>query len=427
MHDIALSELLSSRGFEGESAQLALDRLCRHGLTRPGKSRIAEAKIAAVDEILGAAFFRHCRKPACRPSVPDSREPVLVSAGHCESCGGSDNRRAVEEMLAAMQCAGWTKLLVAGGSPGTRGDLERLCRGRLELRFITGETTPNRKIAGPLLDWSRCDRDLDLERDTAQGDGRAARPEGSQGSAARRLNRSGIGPGTSCEAVGGSASGGRRAAGRRSPPGEARHHRFVGDHLHVVRREPGEGQTGRDFGPAAPGAVVDPGPEFDHGIARLEHRHAAMMVGAGVGPPGAGIAPRRAALGDPPAIDTQAERPAPGVTVAVGRVFPGLPFCLEIGTGRAARFAVRDRRPALAAAAAGPPGRPTAPVRHRAGFPCTARTPCRLRPAGLCRSGCTGRPRAGPCGAGMTGPWHCGGRSRHWRRHRSLPAALAMA
>ena len=154
MHDVALSELLSSRGFEGESAQLALDRLCRHGLTRPGKSRIAEAKIAAVDEILGAAFFRHCRKPACRPAAPESREPVLVSAGHCESCGGSDNRRAVEEMLAAMQCAGWTKLLVAGGSPGTRGDLERLCRGRLELRFVTEETTPNRKIVGPLLDWS---------------------------------------------------------------------------------------------------------------------------------------------------------------------------------------------------------------------------------------------------------------------------------
>ena len=150
MHDVALSELLSSRGFEGESAQLALDRLCRHGLTRSGKSRIAEAKIAAVDEILGAAFLRYCRRPACRPAAPDSREPVLVSAEYCESCGGSDNRRAVEEMLAAC----WTKLVVAGGSPGTRGDLERLCRGRLELRFVTGETTPNRKIAGPLLTWS---------------------------------------------------------------------------------------------------------------------------------------------------------------------------------------------------------------------------------------------------------------------------------
>ena len=101
-----------------------------------------------------AAFLRHCRKPACRPAAADCREPVLVSAEHCESCGGSDNRRAVEEMLAAMQAAGWTKLLVAGGSPGTRGDLERLCRGRLELRFVTGENTPNRKIAGPLLDWS---------------------------------------------------------------------------------------------------------------------------------------------------------------------------------------------------------------------------------------------------------------------------------
>ena len=45
MHDIALSELLSSRGFEGASAELALDRLQRSGLTRHGKIRIVEAKL----------------------------------------------------------------------------------------------------------------------------------------------------------------------------------------------------------------------------------------------------------------------------------------------------------------------------------------------------------------------------------------------
>ena len=58
-------------------------------------------------------------------------------------------------MLAAMARAGWTKLLVAGGSPGTRGELERLCAGRLALRFVTEDTTPNRRTVGPLLDW--CD------------------------------------------------------------------------------------------------------------------------------------------------------------------------------------------------------------------------------------------------------------------------------
>ena len=154
MHDVALPELLSSRGFEGAGADLALAELCRLGLTRRGKTRIASAKIGAVDEALGAAFLRRCSKPACRRDASDARVEVFVSAGYCEICGGSDNRRAVEDMLAAMRRAGYARLLVAGGSPGTRGDLERLCAGRVGLRFVTEETTPNRKTVGSLLGWS---------------------------------------------------------------------------------------------------------------------------------------------------------------------------------------------------------------------------------------------------------------------------------
>lgn len=56
--------------------------------------------------------------------------------------------------MAAMSAAGMTKLLVAGGSPGTRGDLERLCGGRIGLRFVTEETPPGRKTIRGLLDWS---------------------------------------------------------------------------------------------------------------------------------------------------------------------------------------------------------------------------------------------------------------------------------
>ena len=154
MRDMALSDILSSRGFVGESAELALGLLCRLGLTRPGKSRIATAKIEAIDEAFGATFLRHCKKTACLPSARETRAAILVATKHCEVCGGSDNRRAVEAMLAAMRQAGWTRLLVVGGSPGTRGDLERLCRDRLELRFVTENTTPNRKTVGSLLAWS---------------------------------------------------------------------------------------------------------------------------------------------------------------------------------------------------------------------------------------------------------------------------------
>ena len=56
--------------------------------------------------------------------------------------------------MTAMKVAGWTKLLVAGGSPGTRGELERLCAGRIDVRFVTEEIKPNRRTVAPLLDWS---------------------------------------------------------------------------------------------------------------------------------------------------------------------------------------------------------------------------------------------------------------------------------
>ena len=154
MTDLAISQLLSSLGFEGEGATRALQRLYGEGLTRPGKTRIATTKIEAVEHTLGAAFVRHCHRRACEPVPGESRDPVIVAAPHCETCGGSDNRRAVERMLKAMGRVGWRKLLVAGGSPGTRGELERLCADGIALRFVTAETNPNTRTVAPLLDWS---------------------------------------------------------------------------------------------------------------------------------------------------------------------------------------------------------------------------------------------------------------------------------
>ena len=154
MRDMALSELLAARGFAGENAKAALELLHQAGLTHPGKIRIAENKVAAVDEALNAAFVRHCRKPDCQPADSDTQRLVPVSARRCEFCGGSDNRRAVEEMAAAMVAAGWRKLLVAGGSPGTRSDLRNLCGDRLDLRFVTEDTAPNKKTVGGMLGWS---------------------------------------------------------------------------------------------------------------------------------------------------------------------------------------------------------------------------------------------------------------------------------
>ena len=113
------------------------------------------------------------------------RDPVIVAATHCETCGGSDNRRAVERMLKAMRQVGWRKLLVAGGSPGTRGELERLCAHGIDLRFVTEETSPNRRTVAPLLDWSDVAAIWASTEISHKATAVAARPQGAEGAAAR--------------------------------------------------------------------------------------------------------------------------------------------------------------------------------------------------------------------------------------------------
>lgn len=155
MQDVSLMELLSRHVFKGENADIALILLQKRGLTRPGKRRIAACKTTRVSKALSAAFIRTCGKDACiRGSTGGLRKQVRTDARFCDICGGQDNRRAVNEMLYAMRSKGMRKLLVVGGSPNSRKELERLCNTSCELRFITGEENPASKKISAQSDWA---------------------------------------------------------------------------------------------------------------------------------------------------------------------------------------------------------------------------------------------------------------------------------
>jgi len=128
------------------------------GLSTLRKQRIAEAKKSAVREALEARFLRVCSRGECvrlAPSDRSGREQVLsVSQETCELCGGSVNLAAVEEMVAAFAAAGLQRLCVVGGSPVTRGELERLAAGRLELRLIDGQKSRTRRQAEDDTAWA---------------------------------------------------------------------------------------------------------------------------------------------------------------------------------------------------------------------------------------------------------------------------------
>src|SRR5690606_32941997 len=72
----------------------------------------------------------------------------------CEVCGGSVNRAAVDEMVAACARVGWRRLCIVGGSPATRQELESLVGGRLELRLVEGTVAGTLKEAAARTAWA---------------------------------------------------------------------------------------------------------------------------------------------------------------------------------------------------------------------------------------------------------------------------------
>ena len=79
------------------------------------------SKLDDIAKALAAEFIRVCHKPVCAgQATGDDRAAVDVSPQYCDVRGGEENRRAVKGMLDVMRRTGRRKLLVAGGSPGTR-------------------------------------------------------------------------------------------------------------------------------------------------------------------------------------------------------------------------------------------------------------------------------------------------------------------
>jgi hypothetical protein len=140
MTETAITDLLRSEGFRSTTAVVtARGALESAGLTRPGKSRIADEKLNRVREAIGRLLVRHCSSAECIASVTDDgRQPVEVERSHCSVCSGSNNVRAMRRMAAACATAGVRRVLVVGGRPPMYAELERTLGRDLQLRFVDG-------------------------------------------------------------------------------------------------------------------------------------------------------------------------------------------------------------------------------------------------------------------------------------------------
>ena len=124
-------------------------------LTRAGKARMSEEKRTRAEEVLSAKLFLHCTQPDCLAFAKASgREPVACDPRNtCQRCGGSENARAVKDVLDAFSKHGFSKLVIVGGSPTVRQELERLVPSELELRLVDGTKARPLEQAKADLQW----------------------------------------------------------------------------------------------------------------------------------------------------------------------------------------------------------------------------------------------------------------------------------
>ena len=140
MADTAIADFLRAEGFRhadaGARARAALETA---GLTRPGKSRMAEEKLERARAALDRLLVRHCSSAECTAAVADDgREPVEVQRAHCSVCAGSNNTRALRRMGLACAAAGVQRVLVVGGRPPAYASIDDILGRALEFRFVDG-------------------------------------------------------------------------------------------------------------------------------------------------------------------------------------------------------------------------------------------------------------------------------------------------
>lgn len=132
--------------------------LAAAGLTRAGKQRMANHKLARAREVLWAGVTPVCADGACVASLPASLLPVVTTTrAHCVVCGGSNTRRAMKQMLDACSSARIRKILLVGGSSAAHVELKAALAGSpVEMRIIDGlNDSPTNRTAIPDLEWAQ--------------------------------------------------------------------------------------------------------------------------------------------------------------------------------------------------------------------------------------------------------------------------------
>ena len=160
MKDVTIAGMLSDFGVTHPEAQgSAVEALVEAGVLsgRPNRTRISADKRARVADVLTEAFLRHCGNGDCRQQAatrPGARRLLLVDRQHCEVCGGSANRSALERMADPLRNRGLSRVLVVGGTEVGEREIRESSPGYVEWRFVNTKVARDDRYYRSGRDWA---------------------------------------------------------------------------------------------------------------------------------------------------------------------------------------------------------------------------------------------------------------------------------
>lgn len=149
---VEIPTLLEALGIPADERNEARDMLEIAGLTRAGKTAMHRSKLAAADLVMEELYDRRCA--ACAELFPDERQFLEQTPEDCPDCRGSNNSRALADMVASCRAAGVHHLVIVGGSPSVRQALLGHIGDDLELRLVDNDTSAGIRRARSNLDWA---------------------------------------------------------------------------------------------------------------------------------------------------------------------------------------------------------------------------------------------------------------------------------
>ena len=164
-HVLQIDALLKDLGYAHRKAlKAARAAMLESGLTRAGKTGISSAKREPAAEYLRSRFVLLCARDECRHEFEervrggrqDRNRKVLTALDeqHCVICGGSNNVRAAARLVRLLEMRRVRRVLVVGGSPASRAELDELLGSAVDLRLVSGTDRRTREEAQRDLDWA---------------------------------------------------------------------------------------------------------------------------------------------------------------------------------------------------------------------------------------------------------------------------------